>query len=121
MALKVLRQGYYWPTLSKDSISYVKKCDKCQRFAAVARAPPVELKMISAPWPFPVWGIDLVGALPTGKGGVHYAVVAIDYFTKWVKVEPLATITSKRFMDFFVKNIICCFGLPKKIVSDNGT
>ena len=49
LALKVLRQGYYWPTLSKDSISYVKRCDKCQRFAVVARAPPVELKMISAP------------------------------------------------------------------------
>ena len=30
LALKVMRQGYYWPTLSKDSISYVKKCDKCQ-------------------------------------------------------------------------------------------
>ena len=56
-----------------------------------------------------------------GKGGVRYAVVAIDYFTKWVEAEPLATITSKRVLDFVVKNIICRFGLPKKIVSDNGT
>ena len=107
LALKVLRQEYYWPTLSKDSISYVKKCDKCQRFATVARAPPVELKMISSPWPFVIWGIDLVGALPTGKGGVRYAVVAIDYFTKWAEAEPLATITSKKVLDFVVKSIIC--------------
>ena len=56
-----------------------------------------------------------------GKGGVHYAVVAIDYFTKWAEAEPLATITSKRVLDFVVKSIICRFGLPKKIVSDNGT
>ena len=54
-----------------------------------------------------------------GKGGVRYALVAIDYFTKWVKVEPLATITSKRVLDFMVKNIVCQFGLPKKIVLDN--
>ena len=56
-----------------------------------------------------------------GKGGVRYAVVAIDYFTKWVEVEPLATITSKRVLEFVVKNIVCRFGLPKNIVSDNGT
>ena len=77
--------------------------------------------MISSPWPFAVWGIDLVGTLPARKGGVCYAVVAIDYFTKWAEVEPLATITSKKVLDFVVKSIICRFGLPKKIVSDNGT
>ena len=47
--------------------------------------------------------------------------MAIDYFTKWVEVEPLATITSKRVLDFMVKSITCRFGLPKNIVSDNGT
>ena len=59
--------------------------------------------------------------LPTGKGEIRYAVVAIDYFTKWAEVEPLATITSKKVLDFVVKSIICRFGLPKKIVSDNAT
>ena len=63
----------------------------------------------------------MVGALPTGKGRVRYAVVAIDYFTKWAEAEPLATITSKKVLDFVVKSIIYRFGLPKKIVSDNGT
>ena len=53
-----------------------------------------------------------------GKGGVPYAMVAIDYFTKQVEAEPFATITQKRVMDFVVKNIVCRFGLPKKIVSD---
>ena len=48
-------------------------------------------------------------------------MVAIDYFTKWAEAEPLATITSKRVLNFVVKNIIYRFGLPKKIVSDNGT
>ena len=100
LALMVLRHGYFWPTLTKDSISYVQKCDKFQRFTIVSRAAPVELTMISSPWPFAAWGIDLIGSLPTGKGGVRYAVVAIDYFTKWVEVEPLATITSKRVLDF---------------------
>ena len=66
----------------------------------IARAAPVELTMISSSWPFAVWGIDLIGSLPMGKEGVQYAVVAIDYFTKLVEAEPLATITSKRVLDF---------------------
>ena len=46
--------------------------------------------------------------------------VVVDYFTKWAEAEPLASITTKKVLDFVVKNIICRFGLPAKIVSDNG-
>lgn len=63
----------------------------------------------------------MIGLLPTAKGEVKYAVVTVDYFTKWVEVEPLVSITTKKVLDFVVKNIICRFGLPAKIVSDNGT
>lgn len=47
--------------------------------------------------------------------------MAVDYFTNWVEVEPLASITAKKVLDFVVKNIIYRFGLPAKIVSDNET
>ena len=30
---KLIRAGYYWPTMQKDVIAYVKTCDKCQRLA----------------------------------------------------------------------------------------
>ena len=76
---------------------------------------------MTSPWTFAVWGIDLIGSFPTGKGGVKYAVVIVDYFTKWTEAEPLATITSKKVLDFVVKNIICRYGMPRKILSDNGT
>ena len=72
-------------------------------------------------WQFVVWGIDLIGSLPTGKGGIKYAVVVVDYFTKWAKAEQLATITTKKVLDFDVKNIVCRYGLSRKIVSDNNT
>ena len=29
IAHKILRAGYYWPTLFKDSHSYARKCDVC--------------------------------------------------------------------------------------------
>ena len=98
--------------MNKDSLNYVKKCDKCQRFANIPRAAPNELTLMTSPWPFAVWGIDLIGSLPTGKGGVKYAIVAVDYFTKWVEAEPLAAITTKKALDFVVKSVICIYGLP---------
>ena len=93
--------------MKKDCVDYVRKCEQCQRYAKVPRAPPTEITLMTSPWPFAVWGIDLVGSLPTGKGGVKYAIVAVDYFTKWAEVEPLAMITSKRDLDFMVKIILC--------------
>ncbi|XP_074356741.1 uncharacterized protein LOC141696508 [Apium graveolens] len=66
-----------------------------------------------------MWGIDLIGQLPKAKGDVKYAVVAVDYFTKWAEVMPLATITAKKIKDFVFNSIVCRFRIPYKLVSDN--
>lgn len=49
LAFKVLRAGFYWLTLRKDCMEFVKKCEKCQVFADLPKAPPGELVTISAP------------------------------------------------------------------------
>ena len=47
-------------------------------------------------------------------------VVGIDYFTKWVEAEALATITEKNIRSFVWRSIVCRFGIPRVLVSDNG-
>ena len=47
-------------------------------------------------------------------------VVGIDYFTKWVEAEALATITEKNIRSFVWRCIVCRFGIPRVLVSDNG-
>jgi len=47
-------------------------------------------------------------------------VVAIEYFTKWIEVEPVAQITTHKIQHFVWKNIVCRFRIPKRLVSDNG-
>ncbi|KAM1965926.1 hypothetical protein ACFX15_046205 [Malus domestica] len=74
--------------------------------------------MIS-PWLLAQWGLDLIGSMHAGKGKVRYAIVAVNYFTKWTEVKPLATITEAKIEDFVWKNIICRFGIPNTIVTDN--
>ncbi|KAL0448801.1 UNVERIFIED_CONTAM: hypothetical protein Slati_1436500 [Sesamum latifolium] len=65
-------------------------------------------------------GIDIVGPFLVATGQRKFLLVAIDYFTKWVEAEPLARITEGEVMKFIWKNIVCRFGIPKEIISDNG-
>ncbi|KAI5355346.1 hypothetical protein L3X38_008241 [Prunus dulcis] len=120
LAYKVFRQGYFWPTMHQDANTLVKRCDKCQRFGNVPHIPAEPLTPIVSPWPFAQWGLDLIGPMPQGKGQVKYAVVAVDYFTKWVEAEPLATITAAKIEDFVWTHICCRFGIPYAIITDNG-
>ncbi|XP_074323521.1 uncharacterized protein LOC141660438 [Apium graveolens] len=52
LALKIMRQGLYWPTLRKDYESYVRKCQACQRHGNMCHRPTTELNSILAPCPF---------------------------------------------------------------------
>ena len=47
-------------------------------------------------------------------------MVAIDYFSKWVEAESFTSVGSKQMARFIERNIICRYGLPHHIVSDNG-
>ena len=51
---------------------------------------------------------------------LKFLVVGIDYFTKWVEAEALATITKKNIRNFVWRHIICRYGIPRVLVSDNG-
>ena len=46
--------------------------------------------------------------------------MGIDYFTKWVEDEALATIIEKNVRSFIWKFIVCRFGIPRVLVLDNG-
>ena len=51
---------------------------------------------------------------------LNFLIVGIDYLTKWVEAEALATIIEKNVRSFVWKNIICRYGIPRVLVSDNG-
>ena len=97
---KLVRAGFYWPTMLKDAQAYVKTYDKCQRFSNLIRQPSEELTLMTAPWPFAQWGLDIIGPFPTAVRQLKFLVVGIDYFTKWVEAEALAIITEKNIRSF---------------------
>ncbi|NP_063998.1 orf764 (mitochondrion) [Beta vulgaris subsp. vulgaris] len=118
---EVMRRGNYWPTMVKDCLRYVKKCDKCQKFAPVMNQPANDLCPILNPIPFAQWGMDILGPFTTASGGRKYLIVAVDYFTKWIEAEPTKFIKARQVRSFIWKNIITRFGIPQCIVFDHGT
>ena len=65
-------------------------------------------------------GYRLIEPLLTAHAQAKFTIIAIDYFTKWVEAEPLSTITEAKFTGSIWKNIICRFGVPHSIITDNG-
>ena len=86
--------------MQKDVQTYVNACDKCQRFSNIIKQPTKELTPMTALWPFAQWALDIMGPFPIAMWQLKFLIVGIDYFTKWVEVEALATIMEKNVRNF---------------------
>jgi len=53
--------------------------------------------------------------------GHRFILVAIDYFTKWVETTSYTKVTRKVVVRFIKRKLICRYGLPNKIITDNAT
>uniref|UniRef100_A0A804HNE7 Uncharacterized protein n=1 Tax=Musa acuminata subsp. malaccensis TaxID=214687 RepID=A0A804HNE7_MUSAM len=96
LAHKMLRQGYYWPTMRQDAKAFVRRCRSCQEHARTAQRSAVLFTPVDCAWPFAQWGLDILGPLPPASGQRKYIIVGVDYFTRWVEAESLATITESQ-------------------------
>jgi len=57
-------------------------------------------------------GNEYCGTFSPRIGKTKFLLVAIDYFTKWIEAELLATIMTKKIQKFVWKSIVCRFGIP---------
>jgi hypothetical protein len=62
----------------------------------------------------------MVGPFKKATGGFTHLFVAVDKFAKWIEAKPIVTITADKARDFFI-NIVHRFGVPNRIITDNGT
>ena len=118
---KILRTGYFWPTMKKDALTYAQKCDASQRHSIILHQPAEPLHPIISPWPFMKWGMDIVGKHPTAPGGKVFILVMTDYFSKWIEAEAYAQVKDKEIVSFIKRNILTRFGIPSEIICDNGS
>jgi transposase InsO family protein len=65
-------------------------------------------------------GLDIVGPFKKAKGGFTHIFVAVDKFTKWIKVKSTASITVVKAVKF-IREIMYRFGVPNNIITNNET
>jgi hypothetical protein len=94
-------------------------CEACQNFSPHQAKPSTKIQLITPIWPLQRWGINLVGPCTFARGN-KFAVVAVEYFIRWIEAKPLASITSDLVKNFFWQNIVCRFRVPRTLTVDNG-
>ncbi|XP_015112553.1 mucin-5AC-like [Diachasma alloeum] len=112
---------YYWPNMFRDVVSFVSRCDTCQRCKVENALPRGHMgrRVVQGPWT--TVAADIVGSIPPSKTGYSYVLVLQDLFTKWVKIIPLRRTTGKAIREQVENVIISRWGTPRVPFTDNGT
>ena len=116
---KILRAGYFWPSLFKNFIIVIQKCHACQMYNNKIRSYPDPLYPVVSVGPFTKWGIDFMACNPHSIGGHGYIIIAVDYFMKWAKSMPRFDNTGKTAALFIFSHIIMRFGVTREIITNH--
>ena len=106
-----LGRHYWWCTMSSDITKWSRGCLVCTTREA-GRAYRAALTPISV-------SVDIIH-FPRSCEGNQYAVVFMDYLTKWPKVFPVPDQSAATVTRLVVEEIVSRHGVPAEVLSDRG-
>ena len=99
---------------------YVRSCDNCYWMGRPVQADEILLQLHVVIESFEKWALDFVGPIfPMSRK--KCILVCIDYVTKWVGFKPILHANEQSVVDFLFGDIFTRFGVPREIVTDQGT
>ena len=116
---KVLECGFYWPSLFRDSYSFCKSYEHCQKTSNISQRNemPQTLYYFAK---FLMFG-ELISWDCSLSFGYVYILLVVDYVSKWVEDKATRTEDSKFVTNFIKSNIFSRIGIPRALISDRGT
>ena len=115
-----VKDRYFWPGYGKDILHLFEKCEPCQRRNQPAPTPQAPLGTITSTYPFQKISWDIMRPLPVTEKGSKYILVITDLFSKWVEAFPLSSTNSVTLAEILTDTVICRYGVPEVIHSDQG-
>ena len=113
-----LARHYWWPKMRSDILRWCRSCLVCAtRRLGYAVNPP--LIPIPVSGPFDRVGVDVI-QFPKSHDGIRYAVVFVDYLTKWPEVFATSDQTALTIARLLVEHVISRHGVPTELLSDRG-
>jgi len=100
----------------------VWSCKQCQlvKSEGSIRSGDERLKSIPIRDLFHRIALDTAGPLPKTKAGNKYILVAIDHYSKWCEAKAVADHEAKIAARFLEDDLICRYGVPRYVLTDNG-
>lgn len=117
--IMILRRYFDWPGLSREVRDYVKVCEECATCKRRNWIPQGNQHNTIATEKGDYIAVDYFGPLPSARAGLSKILVVMDMFTKYVKLYPVKLMTTEATINAMTKYIEE-FGVPKKVLSDNG-
>jgi hypothetical protein len=120
--LAEIRRKYFWHSRTTDVKTVIRGCQRCQLVKSLGsiRSGDEQLKSIPICDLFHRVALDTTGPLPETRSGNKYILVAIDHYSKWCEAKAVADHGAKTAARFLEDDIICRFGVPKFVLTDNG-
>lgn len=118
---QALQETCTFKNMHKITAEIVKNCDICQRSKPVNFNTAGPTRSHKPTTPFDTVSIDLMGPLPTGRGGTHYVLALLDTFSKYIRLYALKNATTKAILNRLEHDYITTTGKPQSVLTDNGT
>ena len=114
-----LQNRVYWPGIRSDVRTYIASCTIClARKSPCPRRAPMGHVEVGHRWDRVA--MDLLDISVTTTRGNRYVLVMVDCFSRWTEACPLPDKTAQSVADAFFSQIVCRFGMPIVIHSDQG-
>ena len=113
-----LQRHYWWAGMRRDITRWTRACVVCATYST-GRAPRPPLTPIPVAGPFDRVGVDVI-QFPRSRDGNQYAVVFVDYLTKWPEVFAVPDQSAATIAKLLVEEIVSRHGVPAEILSDRG-
>jgi hypothetical protein len=115
-------QKYFWNNRTECVKTIVKTCQQCQLVKSEGSICSRDERLKSIPICdlFHRIALDTAGPLPETKAGNKYILVAIDHYSKWCEAKAVADHGAKTAARFLEDDLICRYGVPKFVLTDNG-
>lgn len=115
-----LRTYVWFPSMMKQVMHVLNQCPVCKRAKHGPTTHPSQPVMIPK-YPWQMLSIDIVGPLPATSNGNSFIVTLVDMYSKYFESAAVKDITTATVADVVMELIICRYGLPEIMVSDQGS
>ena len=107
--------------MAEDTKKWCSSCKICLTRKDTGKHIKAPLKPIEPPLvPMEITAMDILGPFPETANGNKYILVFSDYFTRWPEAYAIKNQTAEIIAQIFVEHIVFRYGVPKKLLTDQG-